>query len=68
MNKERKLAIHPKDMAWIGMEVSVHQNLVLHQVEDPTLKILYLHTLHYIHTINIIFFRPVTCNLLCSKE
>lgn len=39
MNKERKLAIHPKDMAWIGMEVSVHQNLVLHQVEDPTLKI-----------------------------
>lgn len=51
MSKERKLASHPKDMAWIGTEVSVHQNLVLHQVEDPILKILYLHTFHYVHII-----------------
>lgn len=57
MSKERKLASHPKDMAWIGMEVSVHQNLVLHQVEDPTLKILYLHTtpLRTHNIINTIF-------------
>lgn len=54
MSKERKLASHPKDMAWIGTEVSVHQNLVLHQVEDPTLKILYLHTFTH-NIINTIF-------------